>query len=157
MAIPKRVRVGVLGAGAWARFAHLPGYKREARCDLVAIADPVVERAREFAAEAGLSTGTLYKCDALEREGGVLALVDWRGRPRMAQWFRKGERRGWILFDGLSAANPHASIQQLHGAVLAEAQRRGWAWPGAAVTVRRRLKRRAELAAAAYRPPVSSN
>jgi len=40
----------VLGAGAWAEFAHLPGYKRDARCELVAIADPQIERAREFAA-----------------------------------------------------------------------------------------------------------
>jgi predicted dehydrogenase len=46
-----RVRVGVLGAGTWARFAHIPGYKRDPRCELVAIADPIVERAREFAAE----------------------------------------------------------------------------------------------------------
>ena len=46
----KKVRVGVLGAGAWAKFAHLPGYVRDERCELVAIADPVVERAREFAA-----------------------------------------------------------------------------------------------------------
>jgi len=45
------VRVGVLGAGAWARFAHLPGYKRDPRCEVVAIADPVIERAREFATE----------------------------------------------------------------------------------------------------------
>jgi predicted dehydrogenase len=46
-----KVRVGVLGAGAWARFAHIPGYKRDPRCELVAIADPVIERAQEFAAE----------------------------------------------------------------------------------------------------------
>ncbi len=51
MVSARTVRVGVLGAGAWARAAHLPGYKRDARCELVAIADPVVERAREFAAE----------------------------------------------------------------------------------------------------------
>ena len=51
---PGKVRVGVLGAGAWARFAHLPGYKRDARCELVAIADPVIERARDFAAEFGI-------------------------------------------------------------------------------------------------------
>ncbi|MGH7472145.1 MAG: Gfo/Idh/MocA family protein [Longimicrobiales bacterium] len=50
----RRLRVGVLGAGAWARFAHLPGYRRDARCELVAIADPVVERAREFAVEFGI-------------------------------------------------------------------------------------------------------
>ena len=40
------VRVGVLGAGAWAEFAHLPGYKRDPRCELVAIADPI-DRAGE--------------------------------------------------------------------------------------------------------------
>jgi predicted dehydrogenase len=50
----RKVRVGVLGAGAWAKFAHIPGYKRDPRCELVAIADPVVERAREFAAEFGI-------------------------------------------------------------------------------------------------------
>ena len=49
MSAPKKVRVGVLGAGAWAEFAHLPGYIRDSRCELVAIADPVVEKARDFA------------------------------------------------------------------------------------------------------------
>ena len=49
-----KVRVGVLGAGAWAKFAHIPGYKRDPRCELVAIADPLLERAQEFAAEFGI-------------------------------------------------------------------------------------------------------
>ena len=48
------VRVGVLGAGAWAEFAHIPGFKRDARCELVAIADPIVERARAFAERFGI-------------------------------------------------------------------------------------------------------
>jgi predicted dehydrogenase len=42
------IRVAVLGAGAWARHAHLPGYRRDTRCRVVAIADPdraLVERA----------------------------------------------------------------------------------------------------------------
>ena len=43
------IRVGVLGAGPWSEFAHLPGWKRDARCELVAIADPVRERAEECA------------------------------------------------------------------------------------------------------------
>ena len=51
---PGRVRVGVLGAGAWAEFAHIPGYKRDARCELVAIADPVKERADAFASKFGI-------------------------------------------------------------------------------------------------------
>ena len=48
------MRVGVLGAGAWAEFAHIPGYKRDPRCELVAIADPVVERATAFAEKFGI-------------------------------------------------------------------------------------------------------
>ena len=49
-----KVRVGVLGAGAWAEFAHLPGFKRDARCELVAIADPIRERAEAFAEKFGI-------------------------------------------------------------------------------------------------------
>jgi predicted dehydrogenase len=48
------VRVGVLGAGAWAEFAHVPGFKRDKRCELVAIADSVVERAQAFARQFGI-------------------------------------------------------------------------------------------------------
>ena len=51
----KIIRVGVLGAGAWAQFAHIPGFKRDARCQVVAIADPVVERARAFAEQFGIA------------------------------------------------------------------------------------------------------
>ncbi|GAB1341498.1 Gfo/Idh/MocA family protein [Gemmatimonas sp.] len=45
------VQVGLLGAGAWAQFAHLPGYTRDPRCKVVAIADPVREKAEAFAKE----------------------------------------------------------------------------------------------------------
>lgn len=48
------VGVGVLGAGAWAEFAHLPGYKRDPRCTLVAITDPIRERAEQFAVKFGI-------------------------------------------------------------------------------------------------------
>ena len=43
------VRVGVLGAGAWACGAHLPGYRRDPRCRVVAIADTEIDRARQAA------------------------------------------------------------------------------------------------------------
>jgi predicted dehydrogenase len=49
-----KVRVGVLGAGAWAEHAHIPGFLRDPRCEVVAIADPVIERARAFAARFGI-------------------------------------------------------------------------------------------------------
>jgi predicted dehydrogenase len=45
------VRVAVLGAGAWARHAHLPGYKRDPRCQIVAIADPNRALAGQAAAD----------------------------------------------------------------------------------------------------------
>ena len=51
MSSPRRVRVGVLGAGAWARAAHLPGFARDSRCEIVAIADTKRELAAEAAAE----------------------------------------------------------------------------------------------------------
>lgn len=43
-----------MGAGSWARLAHIPGWLRDSRCELVAIADVVEERAREFATYFGI-------------------------------------------------------------------------------------------------------
>jgi predicted dehydrogenase len=52
----RKVRVGVLGAGAWACHAHLPGWHRDPRCEIVAVCDVdqgLAEDAREtFGAEA---------------------------------------------------------------------------------------------------------
>ena len=45
-----KLRIAVLGAGAWANFAHIPGWQRDERCEVVAICDPIGDRAREFAA-----------------------------------------------------------------------------------------------------------
>jgi len=68
---PGVVRVGVLGAGAWAEFAHCPGYKRDARCELVAIADPIIERAQAFADKFGIprvysSHADLIACEDID-------------------------------------------------------------------------------------------
>jgi predicted dehydrogenase len=49
-----RIRVGILGAGSWAQLAHIPGFQRDDRCEVVAIADPVVERAQALAAQFGI-------------------------------------------------------------------------------------------------------
>ena len=50
----RRVKVGILGAGAWARFAHIPGFKRDDRCEVVAVADPNGALAEAAAAEFGI-------------------------------------------------------------------------------------------------------
>ena len=48
------LRVGVLGAGRWAHGAHVPGWQRDPRCEVVVICDPVAALARDFATEFGI-------------------------------------------------------------------------------------------------------
>src|SRR4029078_9765831 len=62
------VRVGVLGAGAWARGAHLPGYRRDPRCRLVGIADTMIERARGAAREFDIPPATADAAELLSRD-----------------------------------------------------------------------------------------
>jgi predicted dehydrogenase len=62
------VRVGVLGAGAWARAAHLPGYRRDPRCRVVAVADTAIDRAREAAREFDIPTATGDAGELLRRD-----------------------------------------------------------------------------------------
>ncbi len=44
-----KIRVAVLGAGNWARLAHIPGWQRDPRSEVAVICDPRKERAEEFA------------------------------------------------------------------------------------------------------------
>jgi predicted dehydrogenase len=54
MTSSRPLRVGVLGAGAWATFAHLPGFTRDRRCQVVAIADPQAHLAEAAASRFGI-------------------------------------------------------------------------------------------------------
>jgi len=53
-----KLRVGVLGAGSWARFAHVPGWQRDPRCQVVTICDVDAGLARDFAGEFGVPEST---------------------------------------------------------------------------------------------------
>lgn len=44
------LRVAVLGAGAWSKFAHIPGWQRDPRSEVAVICDVDADRAREYAA-----------------------------------------------------------------------------------------------------------
>lgn len=68
MSSDRIVRVGVLGAGAWARGAHLPGYRRDSRCRVVAIADTEIQRARAAAREFDVPTATADAHELLARD-----------------------------------------------------------------------------------------
>jgi predicted dehydrogenase len=58
----------VLGAGAWARHAHLPGYRRDERCEVVAIADPNIDLARDAAREFDIPFVTADAHDLFGRD-----------------------------------------------------------------------------------------
>ncbi len=62
------LRIGVLGAGAWARGAHLPGYRRDPRCRVVAIADPQVDLARDAAREFAIPHVATGHRELLQRD-----------------------------------------------------------------------------------------
>src|SRR6185503_20841278 len=62
------VRVGVLGAGTWAQAAHLPGYRRDPRCRLVAIADPNLALARDAAHRFEIPTATADHRAVIDRD-----------------------------------------------------------------------------------------
>jgi len=53
-----KLRVAVLGAGRWAEFAHIPGWQRDPRCEVVVICDPLEERAEEFAQRFNIPEST---------------------------------------------------------------------------------------------------
>src|SRR4051812_28561604 len=53
-----RLRVVVLGAGAWASRAHVPGWLRDPRCEVVAIADVELDRAQALAEDLGVGEAT---------------------------------------------------------------------------------------------------
>ena len=62
------LRVGVLGAGAWATFAHLPGFARDPRCQVVAIADPQTALARTAAERFGIPEVAASHLDLIRRD-----------------------------------------------------------------------------------------
>src|SRR3984893_13051836 len=51
MTTSEKVRVAVVGAGRWAQVAHIPGWQREPRAEVVALADVNAEVAAEVAAK----------------------------------------------------------------------------------------------------------
>jgi predicted dehydrogenase len=63
----KRLGIGVIGAGRWANWAHLPGWARDDRCQIVAVCDTDPERAAAAADKYGaVATGDYT--DLLKRD-----------------------------------------------------------------------------------------
>jgi len=63
-----KIRVGVLGAGAWARGAHLPGFARDPRCEVVALADPQLDLAKSAGEEFDIPSISRDHMDVIGRD-----------------------------------------------------------------------------------------
>ncbi len=50
-----KLRIGLIGAGRWARMAHIHGWLRDPRCELVVLCDTKLDVARQAASEYGVS------------------------------------------------------------------------------------------------------
>ena len=59
--------IGVIGAGRWANLAHLPGWARDERCQIIAVCDVDAERARQSASQYGAIATQDYH-DLLSRD-----------------------------------------------------------------------------------------
>ncbi len=64
----RKVRVGVLGAGGWALRAHLPGWTRDPRCEVVALCDVDPDLLAETAAQFGITDTTTNYMDVVGRD-----------------------------------------------------------------------------------------
>jgi predicted dehydrogenase len=63
----RRLRVGVIGAGVWANHAHLPGWTRDSRCEVVATCDVDKDLAESAQATFGASAAYTDYRQLLER------------------------------------------------------------------------------------------
>ena len=66
--VDRRVRVGVLGAGRWAQMAHLPGWARDPRTELVAVCDIEPQLAKDAAATFGIPHAATDYRDVVNRD-----------------------------------------------------------------------------------------
>ncbi len=62
------VRVGVLGGGRWAKMAHLPGWTRDPRCEVVAVCDVDAGLAAETAAAFDVTDVSSDYREVVERD-----------------------------------------------------------------------------------------
>ena len=63
-----RLGVGVVGAGRWANLAHLPGWVRDQRCQLIGVCDTELGRADAAAREFGAAVATSDYRELLKRD-----------------------------------------------------------------------------------------
>jgi predicted dehydrogenase len=69
-----KLGVGVIGAGRWANWAHLPGWVRDPRCELVGVCDVDLDRAQAAKDKFGAKVATADYTELLARDD--IAVID---------------------------------------------------------------------------------
>jgi hypothetical protein len=93
------VRVGVLGAATWAQAAQLPGYRRDPRCRVVAIADPNLSLARDAAQRFEIPMATddhligRDDIDVIDVRASRIASSPSNARHLNESWFASSQER----------------------------------------------------------------
>ena len=87
----KRLGVGVIGAGRWANLAHLPGWARDNRCQIVGICDIDEARAAAAAATFGAQLATTDYRELLKRDD--IDIIDVVTRD--SEHLRRSTRLRW--------------------------------------------------------------
>jgi predicted dehydrogenase len=64
----RKLGVAVIGAGRWANMAHLPGWARDERCQIVGVCDIDAERAAAVAQQYGAAVATADYRELLARD-----------------------------------------------------------------------------------------
>jgi predicted dehydrogenase len=70
----ERLGIGVIGAGRWANWAHLPGWKRDERCQIVGVCDTDMDRAKAAGETFGATVVTADYRNLLARDD--IAVID---------------------------------------------------------------------------------
>ena len=89
-----RIRVAVVGTGRWAQVAHIPGWQRDPRAEVVALAD--VNEAAQLASSKGLKTklGFTFRYAPAIRYAKELIDAGFVGEPYIFNGFEQNSQ--WI-------------------------------------------------------------
>ena len=112
-----RIRVGIIGAGGWAKYGHIPALQAlKDDFEIVAVASRKKELAEEYKAKFNLlhafdDTQALIACPDVD------LVVIWPPPPNMRAWRKLRSRR-----EKMSIANGHSLRKR-------PTQKNSWTWP----------------------------